>query len=74
MGEPAYERYLERVRAANDVPVSYDEWRFPPYPLLRCPECRVLFSDHAIHLCASPAPQPESQAAPTAGPPDRQSG
>lgn len=28
-----------------------DEEVTPPYPLLRCPECRRIFSDHEIHIC-----------------------
>lgn len=28
-----------------------DETILPPYPLLRCPRCKAIFSDHAIHIC-----------------------
>lgn len=28
-----------------------DETVPPPYPILRCPDCKRLFSDHEIHLC-----------------------
>lgn len=24
----------------------------PPYPLLRCPRCKAIFSDHGIHVCS----------------------
>jgi hypothetical protein len=28
-----------------------DDTIMPPYPVLRCPRCKALFSDHAIHIC-----------------------
>ena len=28
-----------------------DETTIPPYPLLRCPRCKTIFSDHGIHVC-----------------------
>ncbi len=29
-----------------------DETILPPYPIMRCPRCKGLFSDHGIHICA----------------------
>jgi len=30
-----------------------DETIVPPYPFLRCPRCKAVFSDHGIHVCAA---------------------
>jgi hypothetical protein len=29
-----------------------DETVAPPYPLLRCPTCKRVFSNHGIHVCS----------------------
>ncbi len=34
----------------------------PPYPIMRCPRCKALFSDHGIHICADKNIQREGQA------------
>lgn len=39
-----------------------DETKPPPYPLLRCPTCKKIFSDHAIHVCAREFLHPDFQA------------
>jgi hypothetical protein len=32
-----------------------DDNEIPPYPVLRCPRCKKLFSDHGIHICEDTA-------------------
>ncbi len=28
-----------------------DQTIHPPYPILRCPRCKSLFTDNGIHIC-----------------------